>query len=395
MKTYRLPLFTLCLLLCLSFPINSQVKNGVYKATKIEKGKESSDIIYIRATSLGNGVIAYTEQTKDEKKPPLNGVYHFEINGDRRHIIGNFSKGLAEGEWTEYMYSDVFRIYNFKNGKLDGETYKVGDDGSKYEISTYKDGLIRHYITYHPNGQQEEERLYDEEGKKHGKVAVYNKEGELVKEANYNHGYYHGQQMEVKSNGSKEIETYNDGILEGEYLLYHPNGNKAIEGSYKTERKKEGTWTYWHENGDIEKTENYLNGKLNGEKKTFYEGGLPRSIEAYTDGELNGKKIDYDEETNKIVAEASYVNGKLDGEFKAYHNGTIWRESLYKEGTMLREKEYKNGKLNVLRLIDDSGRMVDVQEYDATGKTTKRNKDYKKPASITLKEDASGIIDIE
>lgn len=394
MKILKLT-FPLFLFVFFSIPIYSQVRDGVYQATKVEKGKELPNIINMKVTSLGNGLTVYTEQTDEGKKKPLDGTYHFEIHGNRRHIIGNFSKGLAEGEWTEFMYSDIYRIYNFKDGKPDGQTYKIRDDGSKYDISTYKDGVIRHFITYHANGQLEEEHSYDEEGRRQGKITTYDKDGKIIAETNYNHGLYHGQKMEVKSNGSKEILTYDNGILKGEYFQFYSNGNKETEGLYSPDHKKDGKWTHWYENGDLQKIENYLDGKFDGEKLTFYERGLPRSIEEYTENKLNGKKIDYDEEPNIVVSEASFISGKPDGEFRSYHNGQLWRESLYKDGKMLREKEYKNGKISVLRLIDDNGRMVDVQQYDATGKATKRNKEYKKPASITLKEDASGIIDIE
>ena len=374
------------------FPAIAQVNDGVYKASKMEKGRELPEIVQMKVLSLGNGITIYTEE---ESKKPLDGTYHFEIYGNRRHIIGNFSKGLAQGEWKEYMYSDLYRTYNFKNGQLDGKNYTLHNDGSNRDISTYKDGIIQHYISYHANKQVEEEVFFDEEGSKHGKVISYNKDGEVVQEANYSHGLYHGPKISLNSNGSKEIEPYNNGVYEGEYTQFYPNGNKQKNGSYIKDHKKEGKWTYWYENGDIEMEENYLKGKLQGEKRAYYPGGMPKYIEQYTDDKLNGSKINYDEESNSIVSEATYVNGELDGEFKAYNNGVLWRESLYKNGKMLREKEYKNGKLNVLRLIDDTGRMVDVQQYNAAGQISHKNKEYRKPASIRLKEDASGIIDIE
>ena len=152
--------------------------------------------------------------------------------------------------------------------------------------------------------------------------------------------------------------------------------------------------TFWNADGKIVQEDDYLNGQLNGERKMYYDNGNIRSVETYKNNELNGKRIDYDE-SKRISYEYTYLNGKFDGIYKAYNDGKLWRECLYLIGEIIREKEYKNGKINVLRLIDSSGKLVDVQEYDADGNPVKRNKEYKKHASITLKEDASGIIDIE
>ena len=388
MKTFHQ---TLIILLFTSYflPVIAQVKDGTYQATKEDN---PTGIIEITVTSLGNGTTLYTERA-DYK--PLNGSYHFEIHGNRRHISGNFVKGLPEGEWTEYMYSDIFKKYNFKNGKLNGKTYSFHDDGAHRSISTYKDGIFQHYISYFPNGQIEEERTYDEQGKKHGKAVIYNKEGEVVEDAYFEHGYYHGKKTEINDSGYKQVETYNHGSLKGEYLRFYPNNQKLEEGIYDTNQKKDGKWTTWYENGKIKTVDHYLNGELHGEKKSYYEDGSPQTIEEYENNKLHGKRTEYDKTPNQVLSESNYANGKLDGESKSYYNGELWRESIYKNGMLLREKEYKNGKLNVLRLVNDKGRMVDVQEYNTSGKIINTNKEYKKPESIKLKEDASGIIDIE
>jgi len=392
MKAYK-PLLALLLFVFYIPSTLAQVRDGTYQATQKDN---PTDIIDITVTSLGNGITLYTQYIPQKREnKPLNGSYHFEIHGNRRHIEGNFVKGLPEGEWTEYMYSDIFKKYNFKNGKLNGKTYTFHDDGSHRSIGTYKDGNLQHYISYFPNGQIEEEKIYDEQGKKHGKAIAYNKEGQIVEEAYYEHGFYHGKKTEINDNGYKVVETYNQGSLEGEYQRFYPNGNKQEEGEYDTDHKKNGKWTTWYENENIKMVVHYLNGKLHGEKRTNYEEGHPQTVEEYADNKLNGKRIDYDETPNVIISEYTYTNGVLNGESKSYHNGEIWRESFYKNGTLLREKEYKNGKLNVLRLLDDTGKMIDVQQYNAAGKITNRNTTYKKPESIKLKEDASGIIDIE
>ena len=389
MKIFKLTLILTLLVFCFT-STTAQVRDGSYKATK---SNDPTEIVTITATSLGNGQIFYATATD---KTPLEGSYHFEIHGSRRHIEAKFSKGLPQGEWIEYMYSDIYRKYNFKDGQYHGNNYLYYGDGSHRRVSKYKEGILQHDISYFEDGELEEEVFYDKDGKKHGKVVTYFEDGEVSEIANYEHGVLHGTQKKEDENGFKVLKTYNQGNLEGLYLRTYPNGKKQEEGVYDANHKKEGKWTVWYKNGNVKTITHYQNGKLHGEKQTFHEFGNPYLSEEYANDILNGKKIIYDENTpNLIITEMIYANGKLDGESKSYHEGKLWRESFYKEGKMLREKEYKNEKLNVLRLIDDNGRMVDVQQYDATGKITNRNKSYKKPVSIQLKEDASGIIDIE
>lgn len=388
MRTFRL--FVIFLLSAHCFlPVMAQVSDGSYKAANEDNPTE---IIQITATSLGNGITLYTEG-RDYK--PLNGSYNFEIHGNRRHISGHFAKGLPEGEWTEYMYSDVYKKYNFKNGKLDGKTYTFYDDGSHRNVSTYKDNKRQHFISYFSNGKIEEEKYFDENEKVHGKVVSYNKEGTLVGEAHFEHGTYHGKTMETDDNGYQTIKNYNHGKLEGDYRRSYSGGTKQEEGKYANEGKKNGKWTIWYENGNIKTVEHYSNGKLDGKKLNYFEEGHLQTEEEYANDKRHGKQIIYDETPGVILSESSYADGELDGESRSYYNGELWRESFYKNGTMLREKEYKNGKLNVLRLINNKGEMVDVQEYNSSGKIISRNTAYKKPESIRLKEDASGIIDIE
>ena len=380
------------ILIIISLSASAQVRDGSYKGAVVKDGKiDPTSDLTIDVLSLGNGVSVYTE-----KKNPLDGCYYMQINGTRRTIIANFTKGYLHGEWTEYMYEKVYRKGAFVKGKYDGKHYTYAHESEEpSSILTYKDGLRQHFISYHKNGKTEDEGHYDEEGKLHGEAFTYDETGKVIKEARYAHGWLHGVQMEIR-NGVQEYSSYTNGEKDQarEHITRYPDGKNKEKGSFDDKNRKTGKWTFWNEGGKVVQEEDYLNGQLNGERKMYYDNGNIRSIETYKDNELNGKRTDYDD-AKRISYEYNYLNGKLDGIFKAYNDGKLWRECLYLKGEILREKEYKNGKINVLRLIDSSGKLVDVQEYDADGNPVKRNNEYKKHASITLKEDASGIIDIE
>ena len=387
MQVKQLILSLLLLLLCL--PAISQTRDGSYGGAMMKNGKKEAPIT-IDVLSLGDGTSIYRE-----KKKPLNGCYYIEINGRRRTIIGNFSGGLLHGEWAEYMYDDVYRKGTLNKGRYEGELYTYAfENRGLSSVITFKNGVRQRDISYHSNGKVEEERFFDDKEKLHGEVITYDEAGIVVEEARYQHGTKHGKQMRTNSKGLREYINYNDGDLKGEFLCLYPNGNKQWEGAYEKENIKTGKWTLWTENGNVIQEEHYLNGKLNGEKNIYYTTGSLHIKGEYVDNKPDGRHLEYDEQ-NRIFIEYNYSNGVLDGICNAYNDGILWRECLYKNGEILSEKEYKNGKINVLRLLDDTGKLVDVQQYDTSGKSTYKNKNYKKHTSITLKEDASGIIDIE
>jgi len=389
-KNFFLSLF----FLQLCFPAVSQINDGYYKGAQVKNGKPDGAPVTINILSLGNGISIYRENKK-----PLKGCYYFEVNGRRRTIIGNFTDGVAHGEWTEYMYDDVYRKGAFNKGRYEGEFYTYaydnsGTNGGLSSVITYKNGVRQHYVAYHSNGKVKEEHFFDDNEKVHGDIITYNEAGIVDKEARYLHGMKHGMQMETNNKGLREYVNYNDGVLEGEFICLYPNGTKQREGAYEKENVKTGKWTLWAEDGKVIQEEHYLNGKLNGEKSVYYATGSLHTKGEYADDKPNGRYIEYDEQ-NRVSIECNYLNGEFDGIYNAYNDGVLWRECLYKNGEIFSEKEYKNGKINVLRLLDDTGKLVDVQQYDISGKSTYKNKTYKKHTSITLKEDASGIIDIE
>lgn len=52
---------------------------------------------------------------------------------------------------------------------------------------------------------------------------------------------------------------YLNGRLDGEYNVYNSDGKILIQGQYDN-NKREGKWIYYNENGQIENELNYING---------------------------------------------------------------------------------------------------------------------------------------
>ena len=85
----------------------------------------------------------------------------------------------------------------------------------------------------------------------------------------------------------------------------------------------DGLFQEWHElNGRIQFESNYLNGKLHGEYKEFYDNGLTKIQCNYRNGKLHKTyKKWYNNDLNSIAMLYNYNNDRLDGVHKEWYDG--------------------------------------------------------------------------
>jgi len=76
--------------------------------------------------------------------------------------------------------------------------------------------------------------------------------------------------------------------LSGLAKKWHENGQLLKKGNY-LDGKRHGQYKSWHENGQLWEKCNFLNGKLHGEYKSWYNNGQLREKCNYLDGKLHGK----------------------------------------------------------------------------------------------------------
>jgi antitoxin component YwqK of YwqJK toxin-antitoxin module len=119
---------------------------------------------------------------------------------------------------------------------------------------------------------------------KDGKWTTWFENGTLCSEEYYNHGAMVGTWKTVYENGQTESVlnfttgeavfysksgvvvskgTIADGMLyKGKWTGFYENGNKNYTGSYDNQGKKDGTWTFWNEKGEIVSEQIFQNGTL-------------------------------------------------------------------------------------------------------------------------------------
>lgn len=102
--------------------------------------------------------------------------------------------------------------------------------------------------------------------------------------------------------------------------------------SYIPKKMGEFHFKECYANGVLRKDVKYINGKLNGPCKKYFESGKLYEECSYVNGNKDGPcKSYYD--NGQLYEECSYVNGNMDGQYKRYWgNGQMMNECLYVNG---------------------------------------------------------------
>jgi antitoxin component YwqK of YwqJK toxin-antitoxin module len=136
-----------------------------------------------------------------------------------------------------------------------------------------------------------------------------------------------------KENNIATVEFYSEsGVIESKGKM---NGKNRV-----------GKWVYYHTNGKIViSEENYQNGLLNGESKTYYKSGKTTEILQYKDGKLHGN-INRFANNGILIDDLNYTNGKLNGLAKYYNlEGDLIYTGQYENDEKIGKWEYfENGK---------------------------------------------------
>jgi len=189
-----------------------------------------------------------TSNSQVYKKTTVTDTSHVAFNDfDDCFYIKNFR--LNRDNWMIYydsIYSKLANSLIFQGNTYESLQYHKNGFLKRRQVCSFEiiDSLIIH------------ETLYDTWWYNNGQLKVnvdFSKFPCLVK--NY---YKNGKQR-------FEMTWINNDEVEGEWKEWYDTGQLKSEGYY-LKNEKHGTWTYYLENGDIDKIEEYLNGKLQKQK---------------------------------------------------------------------------------------------------------------------------------
>lgn len=193
--------------------------------------------------------------------------------------------------------------------------------------------------------REEKINQYNKAGKQHGKWELKSEEIEI--KGNY-------------MNGKKEgiwITTYKGTIREENYVNDTKEG-KTIE-YYPSILEKDSFGNLQLLPGGIKEERNFVNGKLDGISKEYYESGQLKKETEYE----NGKMITYQKYKE---------NGEQDNAYRDYYdNGNLKSES--EDG--IRKDYYENGQLKSIEKYNED--LISLQKYNEKGVLVEEIDKYK------------------
>lgn len=162
---------------------------------------------------------------------------------------------------------------------------------------------------------QNEINQFDDNNLRHGVWKKYYSNNRVRYVGEFKHGKEVGTFKYYSASNSDFpiiIKKFKEDSDLAEVEFYSAKG--VLESKGKMNGKlREGKWLYFHADGkSVMSEENYVDGKLDGEYKTFYNNGAPTEIANYKNGLLHGNYKKYAIK-GFVYQDFNYENGKLNG----------------------------------------------------------------------------------
>jgi antitoxin component YwqK of YwqJK toxin-antitoxin module len=189
---------------------------------------------------------------------------------------------------------------------------EVYDQGSLVQdFSYYSNGLPWQHTTYDsPNCQSS--LIWYENGAPQSREQFEN--GSLVQGEYYNYSH----QLESRVDGSSGTRTRRDGLGQLQSMDSIQEGQMVLRTSY-------------HPNGNPADVTPYVDGVIEGQRRTFMAGGEPASVEEWSNNVQHGTTVVF--EQGEKWADVPYVEGQKHGVERHYRDGqTVVQEIPWVQG---------------------------------------------------------------
>jgi antitoxin component YwqK of YwqJK toxin-antitoxin module len=180
-----------------------------------------------------------------------------------------FLKAQKREEWFDYAFkpSKMGPYYYVVTEKKDTLWHRMAYYISQKSLAMegwYKDDscTFAHgpFSWYHTNRFQKSTGHYVN-GKKEGVWLDFDEEGNMVDSANYVNGRLKGVEKKWYKNGMQSDSLVFDGAGNGAQVSWYDDGSPASGGYWTQDTVKRGRWKYYHHNGTVMATEDYVAGK--------------------------------------------------------------------------------------------------------------------------------------
>jgi antitoxin component YwqK of YwqJK toxin-antitoxin module len=124
-----------------------------------------------------------------------------------------------------------------------------------------KTGFCQHHTEYYDDGAKLSKVKYVD-GKFHGEVKFWYRNGNLQSKGDYNHGVPIGKHTEWYENTYVKSVTYYDNKGKAlSFTLWNEDQQKIVEGKY-SDGREDGVWKHYDERGKLVKEDTYKDGQL-------------------------------------------------------------------------------------------------------------------------------------
>lgn len=249
------------------------------------------------------------EVTQDEYENFVNhGGYELYDQAGKLVMSGRYNMGRMVGVWSRTLAINEINLGNdavdrqfhgpfvstveFVDGEINGPWTIV--DPSNHKVLEWQFRLGKPHgawVWYHSNGRKRKQAQY-EDGIIKGIVTEWTPDGKVAAESEYVDGRRRAPKT-TYYNGGKQKKS------EGVYLMSRDNslitydwlGTKVnVEPLGKAgPDTKDGMWTHWHANGQVQMTGEYRDGTPVGMFTWWFENGQKKAEGEYVDGQQHGR----------------------------------------------------------------------------------------------------------
>ena len=205
-------------------------------------------------------------------------------------------------------------------------------------------------LSFHFSFAQTDVNQFDANGERHGVWKKFYTNKRIRYQGRFDHGKEVGTFKYYSAASSEHpvvIKKFSAGSNIADVSFYSEDGFLQSKGKMDG-KKRVGKWIFFHEDGKtIMSEENYNNGKLDGEYKTYYKSGKPTEIAYYKNGLLDSVYKKYSIKGH-LYQHFSYKGGKLNGKAVYYNRktGQLTTKGLFKEDVRVGTWEnYVDGEL--------------------------------------------------
>lgn len=228
-----------------------------------------------------------------------------------------------------------------KNGLRQGKWMKVYKSGvTAYEVFFKDDKPVGEFKRFHENSKLASLLIYDENGE-NASAIFYNDKGEKISEGSYTGKIKTGKWIYYKNGMKIREENYLGGKLHGFQYAYHDNGQVFDKKKY-VKGVQEGVWMKFFKNGDTHLKAFVKNGLMDGPLLRFYKNGKVEVRGKYIKDKKEGTWTFYDEEGKEIDV-IIYKNGNpLNAEELDKKASERLKKTLEKSKNILDPEDFKN-----------------------------------------------------